>query len=156
MKQALRSIQAGWRDARWSLYFGVVLFPLTMLAGLLAFAIEGRPGAAPSTLSWVLIAVATLVSLYVAGLWDGPDGRLGQAVWALTVVTVAMWLVRRASRQPGQEQSVTLKFGRHEIALTLTARVGRTADESIIRYGDVASIWRAVGRGSGRGVLIGV
>jgi hypothetical protein len=40
--------------------------------------------------------------------------------------------------------------------LSLTACVEETAEDGVIPYGDYATIWREVGRGSGRSVLIGV
>jgi hypothetical protein len=122
MERAWQELRAGAKDARWTLYFLLALLPTTLAAVALAYAWEGRLSTPPSGLTCWLAGLGSLVSLLIAGVWDGPDGRLGRFVWTLALVAVVLWLVRRSLRAAGQRQSATVRLAGHGFTVELEAQ----------------------------------
>ncbi len=125
MQDAWQEMGAGWKEARWSLYFGLILFPLAILACFVSYGVEGRVFTPPSALTWGLIALATMVSLFLAGLWDGPDGKLGRAVLFMVLAVFAILLLRHLARKSQREQQATLRLaGRRYRVRLLQGKLG--------------------------------
>lgn len=86
MQTAWDGIRAGLGDLRWAIYFAAWLFPALAVAVLLAWWCGWDMTREPEWGAWLLVALATCVSLFAAGVWDGPEGRLGRHVWPFVVV----------------------------------------------------------------------
>jgi hypothetical protein len=64
----LRAIREGWQQGEWVWKFSLYLIPMTVIAGFLAYAIEGnnRNSDSPSKLFWVLCSIAAIMALKLA------------------------------------------------------------------------------------------
>jgi hypothetical protein len=122
MSRLIHETVTGWKEARWSLDFAMLLLPLTLAATGVAYVIEGGVQSPPTPLAMGLTGLASLVSLYWAGLKDGPDGRLGRWVWTLTVVLFVLWLIKTLIKKQ-EGETAELKLAGHNVIIHLRGRV---------------------------------
>jgi hypothetical protein len=134
--QSVRSeLRAGWKEARWSFYFLIGLFPCLLIAALLSYLIEGSVTRTPGASMGVLCVPATLVALFWAGLKDGLDGRLGRYVWTLTLLLIGYWIIVALIRTHQAEGQKQLRVGKHWLTVVATV-------EPVSHPGEPASPFR--------------
>jgi hypothetical protein len=78
--------------------------------------------------------VATLVSLFWAGLKDGLDGRLGRYVWMLTLSLVGYWLILALIRTHETERKARIRAGKHHVTVSATVETESGAAEPSPRF----------------------
>jgi len=130
MQGAGREIRAGWVDVRWLVYFALLL-PLVLIPVAAVAYLVTPPAPLAAAFSGILVAAAVLVTLILAGLLDGPDGRLGPIVWGVALGVAAIWLFTRVEREIkrrlaeeertlGRSIGATMRvsFGGHAFTLT--------------------------------------
>ena len=66
MYRAWNEIKAGWKEVRWIWYFSFYLIPITALATLIAYTIEGKFSSPPSVIQILLAVLGTLLSSFLA------------------------------------------------------------------------------------------
>src|SRR4051794_10576852 len=111
--------------AIWLLYYLVylaLLLPAAMTVGIL---VDTRISSAPGPWTAFLSGVAMAVSLTLAGLTEGPRGRLGKRLWFVWGLLAGAKLWVQAMQNPGQEFETTLRFVGHGWPHTRTWSWGR-------------------------------
>lgn len=121
MKRPRNEFQQGLRDAQWFVWFAVYSLPAVVIAVLLAWVIEGRVPNPPSPFTWGLVVAGAAASLFLAGMRDGPGGRLGHTVWMLVIYTAILLLCREALRSPNRRAEKSLRWGGYVVNLSCIA-----------------------------------
>lgn len=111
-----------WHQVRWSWYFAGFLTPLILLATLLGHLLGDPLTGDGSPATWLLMAVAALFALFLAGLFDGPERTLGQCAWGLVLFAVSIQLTRRILRSGNTEERRTVRFAGHGFEVIIENR----------------------------------
>jgi hypothetical protein len=121
MHSIWQEVKVGWREARWVSYFTLALIPSVFAAFLIAYLAEGKATTPPSPLTWLLCLLATVFSLYWAGLRSGLDSWLGRTVFVLTLWLIVVELIRQAARAGAQELQVTRRIGHYRVTIPMVS-----------------------------------
>lgn len=131
MQGTRQEMRAGWLEVRWLVYFALLLPLVLVPVAAIAYLVTPPPPLA-AAFSGFLVAVAVLGALILAGLFDGPEGRLGPIVWGITLGLAAIWLIERLARRAkkrvaergtpldhGVGLTMRVSFGGHAFVLTM-------------------------------------
>jgi hypothetical protein len=163
MQGTWREIRAGWRDIRWLVYLALLLPFFLAPAALLTYLLEGTFSTPASPLAWAISGVAALCAIYWAGILDGPTGRFGRHVWALTVLVVALWLIKRILRavklhDPAQqrtEHSARVRLAGHTVVVKMAGELEEKPRFTDISETILRQLSSPTASGADRAVLIG-
>jgi hypothetical protein len=135
--QAFRNtLREGWLEARWGVYFLVLLLPVLLILGGLVALAAGTATPSP----WVLLVLGPLaagIALLGAALWDGPTGHVGRPIWLMLALLIGILLIRAYLRNRRQQQETTVRLRGRPLTVALTTDVIARLTQRQFRYRDL-------------------
>lgn len=116
MLRVWQGLREGWREARWSLTFGLIFLPLALVSTFLGAALDSAAGT-PGTWTRTLLALCGIASFLMAALRDGPFGQIGPVVWYPLLVLLILALLRRLKQQRETEEPIPFRFAGYDFVI---------------------------------------